>query len=41
MLFTWKYDDTVQDAPTIDKYLETTRGSELRAWYDGIILKEK
>ena len=28
------------NAPTISKYLEMTRGSELRKWYDGIILKE-
>ena len=41
MLFTGIYDDTVLNVLTIDKYVETTRGSELRKWYDGIILKEK
>ena len=41
MLFTWIYDYNVQDVMTIGKYIESTRGSELRAWYDEIILKEK
>ena len=34
-------DDTVPNALKIDKYLETTRGSEPHKWYDKIILKEK
>ena len=41
VLFTWKYDKTVQYVLTIAEYLETTRGAELGAWYDKIILKEK
>ena len=29
------------NALTLGKYLETTRGSEQREWYDKIIIKEK
>ena len=41
MFFTWKNDNTVPNAPTIDKFPETTSGSELRESYDNKIIKEK
>ena len=41
VLFSWIYDDTVKNELEIGKYLETTRGSELHKWHDGIIPKEK
>ena len=34
-----KNDDTVPNAPTINRFLETTSGSELREWYNNIIIK--
>ena len=37
--FSLENDDTVPDEPTINNFLETTSGSELREWYDYIILK--
>ena len=40
-VFTWKNDDTVPNAPTTNKFIETTSGSELREWYDNITIKEK
>ena len=33
-------DNTVPNAPKTNKFLETTSGSELRKWYDNIIIKE-
>ena len=33
-------DNTVPNTPTINKFLETTSGSEMREWFDNIILKE-
>ena len=41
MCFHLKNDDTVPNAPTINNFLETNSGSELREWYDHIIIKEK
>ena len=38
-VFQLKKDDTVPDAPKINKFFETTSGSELRKWFDNIILK--
>ena len=40
MFFTWKNDDTVPNAPTINKFLETKSGSELSQLFDNIINKE-
>ena len=41
VLFTRVYYDNVKNALTIGEYLESNLGSELRARYDEIILKEK
>ena len=38
-VFRLKNDDTVPNAPTINKFLETTSGSELSEWFDNIIIK--
>ena len=40
-VFHLKNDDTVPNEPTINKFIEMTSGSELRKWYDNIIIKEK
>ena len=32
-VFTWKNDNTVPNVPTINRFLETTSGSELCEWY--------
>ena len=38
-VFCLKNGDTVPNAPTINKFLETASGSELREWHDNIIIK--
>ena len=40
-VFHLKNDDTFPNSPTINKFLEMTSGSELREWYDSMIIKEK
>ena len=40
-VFLCKNDDTVTNALTINKFLETTNGPELRERYYNIIIKEK
>ena len=39
-VFHLKNDNTVPNAPKINKFIETTSGSELREWYNNIIIKE-
>ena len=39
-VFHLKNDDTVPNAPTINKFPETTSGLELRKLYNNIIIKE-
>ena len=41
LCFHLENDDTVPNAPTTKTFLETTSGSELREWYNNIIIKEK
>ena len=41
LCFSLENDDTGPNAPKINKFLETNRGSELRKCYDNIIIKEK
>ena len=40
-VFHLKNDDTVPNAMTINKFLEATSGSEMREYYNNVIIKEK